>query len=157
MKWEGTPSFSSFRMSAPSSFRTSGQLLLINVVRILRRRNEVLLGYMCLSTLPPSAIDKMCCPVLVNSVTNLYQKLNFADSVNKRWWLHAASSGSEGGEEGDPVLLLETGNAAWFGRGRHAEIACRCVFIHKTTNTITNCKFGSYFRSRVSLKSHNSS
>ena len=108
-------------MSAPSSFRTSGQLLLINVVRILRRRNEVL------STLPPSAIDKVCCPVLVNSVTNVYQKLNFADSVNKRWWLHAASNGSEGGEEGGPVRLLETGNVAWFGRGHHAEIVCRCV------------------------------
>ena len=40
----------------------------INVVRIPRRRNEVLLGYLCLSTLLPSASDKVCCPVLVNSV-----------------------------------------------------------------------------------------
>ena len=61
-------------------------------------------------------------------MTNAYQKLNFAESVNKRWWLHAASNSSEGGEEGDPVLLLlETGTAAWFGRGHHAEIVCRCV------------------------------
>ena len=77
-----------------------------------------------MSTLP-SGIAKgvMFYPVCV---TNAYQKLNFADSMNKRWWLHAASNIMVV-KEMRKATLLETRNAAWFGRGRHAEIVRRCV------------------------------
>jgi len=58
--------------------------------------------------------------------------------MHKRWYLHAASNGSEGGEESNsPARLLETGNAPWFGRGRHAEIVCRCVFEVNAVNPTT--------------------
>ena len=70
-------------LSSPSSFHTSGQLLVFNKYCgdgevILRRRNEVLLGYMVVSTILPSGIvkDLMFCPMIINSGE---QKLNFAD------------------------------------------------------------------------------